>query len=89
MPDVVARSALARAFAAIRLPAGDPFAIAGLAIYAVFILTAVFADVIAPYDPTEILYSADYNLAADFAPGQEGHSLGTTSLGRDIFSQIV
>jgi len=55
----------------------------------VFILTAVFADVIAPFDPTEILYSAEYNLASDFTPGQEGHILGTTSLGRDIFSQIV
>lgn len=89
MPDVTQRSLIARAFAAIRLPMGDPFAIAGLLIYAVFILTAIFADVIAPYDPTEILYSADYNLASDFVPGQEGHILGTTSLGRDIFSQIV
>lgn len=89
MPDIVARNPVARAFAAIRLPAGDPFAIVGLAIYAVFVLTAVFADVIAPYDPTEILFSAAYDLASDFRPGQEGHILGTTSLGRDIFSQIV
>ena len=89
MPDIVARNPVARAFAAIRLPVGDPFAIVGLAIYAVFVLTAVFADVIAPYDPTEILFSAAYDLASDFRPGQEGHILGTTSLGRDIFSQIV
>jgi peptide/nickel transport system permease protein len=72
----------------IRLPS-DPFAVAGLVIYAVFILTALFADVIAPYDPSEILYSASFELAADFSPGEEGHILGTTSLGRDIFSQIV
>ena len=89
MPDIVARNPVARSFAAIRLPVGDPFAIVGLAIYAVFVLTAVFADVIAPYDPTEILFSAAYDLASDFRPGQEGHILGTTSLGRDIFSQIV
>ena len=89
MPDAVLRNPVARAFAAIRLPVGDPFAIVGLLIYAVFILTAVFADVIAPYEPTEILFSAEFNLASDFAPGQEGHILGTTSLGRDIFSQIV
>lgn len=89
MPDIVARNPVARCFAAIRLPVGDPFAIVGLAIYAVFVLTAVFADVIAPYDPTEILFSAAYDLASDFRPGQEGHILGTTSLGRDIFSQIV
>ena len=79
---------LARIGSKLRLP-DDPFAVAGLVIYAVFILTAIFADVIAPYDPTEILYSASYNLASDFVPGQEGHVLGTTSLGRDIFSQIV
>lgn len=73
----------------IRIPVSDPFAIAGLVIYAIFIITAIFADVIAPYDPTEILYSAEYNLASDLRPGEQGHILGTTSLGRDIFSQIV
>ena len=74
---------------AIRIPVSDPFAVAGLVIYAVFVLTAMFADVIAPYDPTEILYSASYDLASDLRPGEQGHILGTTSLGRDIFSQIV
>lgn len=79
---------LVRLLAALPLPR-DPFAVAGLLIYAVFVLTAIFADRIAPYDPTEILYTADYDLAADLAPGEQGHLLGTTSLGRDIFSQIV
>ena len=78
-----------RFFRALRLPINDPFAVFGLAIYAVFLLTAVFADQIAPYDPTEILYTPDYDLAADLRPGEEGFILGTTSLGRDIFSQIV
>ena len=78
-----------RMFAAMRLPTGDNFAVAGLLIYLVFVLTAIFAPVLAPFDPTEILYTADYELAADLLPGQEGHVLGTTSLGRDIFSQII
>jgi peptide/nickel transport system permease protein len=78
-----------RLFQTLKLPVNDPFAVAGLIIYAVFIVTAVFAKDIAPYDPTEILYTPSYDLAADLKPGQDGFILGTTSLGRDIFSQIV
>lgn len=94
MPDYVATAParpgrFRRFFSGIRLPLNDPFAIAGLIIYAVFLLTAIFAYQIAPYDPTEILYSESYDLAADLRPGEEGHILGTTSLGRDIFSQII
>jgi peptide/nickel transport system permease protein len=80
---------ITRFFHALRLPLNDPFAVAGLAIYAVFLLTAIFANYIAPYDPTEILYTPEYDLAADLRPGEDGFILGTTSLGRDIFSQIV
>lgn len=83
-PDLVRRF-----FRWLRLPVNDPFAVAGLAIYAIFIVTAIFADQIAPFDPTEILYTPEYDLAADLRPGEEGYLLGTTSLGRDIFSQIV
>lgn len=78
-----------RFFRWLRLPVNDPFAVVGLAIYAIFIVTAIFADQIAPFDPTEILYTPEYDLAADLRPGEEGYILGTTSLGRDIFSQIV
>lgn len=78
-----------RLFRALRLPTNDPFAVAGLAIYAVFLVAAIFADQIAPYDPTEILYTPAYDLAADLPPGKDGFIMGTTSLGRDIFSQIV
>lgn len=80
---------LRRTAGAMRLGSVDRFALAGMTIYAVFILTALFADAIAPYDPTEILYTSDFELASDLRPGGEGHILGTTSLGRDIFSQIV
>jgi peptide/nickel transport system permease protein len=80
---------LARFFRALKLPTNDPFAAAGLVIYLIFIVTAVFADNIATHDPTEILYTPSYDLAADLRPGQEGFLMGTTSLGRDIFSQLV
>ena len=97
MPDVTTAAmaperkpgALNRALGWLWPPKGDSFAIVGLFIYAVFVTTALFADVIATHDPTEIIYTADYNLASDLRPGEQGHLLGTTSLGRDIFSQIV
>ncbi len=83
------RGLIARVFQSLHLPLGDPFAIVGLAIYAVFILVAVFAGHLATHDPTEILYTASYDLAADRRPGEDGFILGTTSLGRDIYSQLV
>jgi peptide/nickel transport system permease protein len=93
MPELAATARsprlVARLFGALRLPLNDPFAVCGLLIYGIFLVTAIFADQIAPYDPTEILYTPEYDLAADLHPGEEGHLLGTTSLGRDIFSQIV
>lgn len=94
MPDATLSTsprfgAIGRLVRGLHLPLNDPFAIAGIAIYTVFILVAIFADQLAPYDPTEILYTADYDLAADRRPGEDGFILGTTSLGRDIFSQLV
>lgn len=95
MPEIASKAhpagpgVFTRFFRALRLPLNDPFAVFGLAVYAVFLVTAIFADQIAPYDPTEILYTPDYDLAADLRPGEDGFVLGTTSLGRDIFSQIV
>ena len=69
-------------------PLGDPFAAVGAAIYAAFLATALVADVIAPYDPLEILFLPDGGLASSAPVGWQ-HLLGTTNLGRDIFSQLV
>jgi len=66
----------------------NPSAFIGAAIYIVFLLVAIFADAIAPYDPTEILFKEDGGLAASLPPGAD-HWLGTTNLGRDVFSQLV
>lgn len=71
-----------------RLPKVDPYAAIGIAIYVVFILVALFADQIATHDPLEILFDEDGNLLSNVGPGA-GHVLGTTNLGRDIFSQLV
>ncbi|MGF1476115.1 MAG: ABC transporter permease [Geminicoccaceae bacterium] len=95
MPSAVASetlsgpSLLGRLFERLHLPTGDPFAIAGLVIYAVFILVAIFADQLATHDPTEILFTESYDLASDRRPGEDGFILGTTSLGRDIYSQLI
>ena len=78
-----------RIFRSLHLPFGDPFAIVGLVIYAIFILVAIFADQLATHDPIEILYTPDYDLAADRRPGEDGYILGTTGLGRDIYSQLI
>jgi len=71
-----------------RLPKVDPYAVIGIAIYLVFFVVAIFADQIATHDPLEILFDEDGNLLANVGPGA-GHVLGTTNLGRDIFSQLV
>jgi len=56
---------------------------AGLIILGVFILVAIFAPLIAPYDPTE------QNLDATLQAPSFQHLLGTTHIGEDVFSQIV
>lgn len=66
----------------------SPYAMVGLAIYAIFIGVGLTADLIAPYDPTAILFTPDHHLAASLAPSF-AHPLGTTNLGHDIFSQLL
>jgi peptide/nickel transport system permease protein len=54
----------------------------GFLLLGVFVVLAVFAPLIAPYDPT----STDF---LPTAPPSSDHLLGTTALGQDIFSQLV
>jgi len=67
---------------------GDPYFVAGIAIYGLFALVAAFADWIAPADPKDILFLPNGNLAAAMPPGRD-YLLGTTTSGCDIFSQLV
>ncbi len=60
-----------------------PLGAAGAALMLVMVVCAVFADVLATYDP--IATDAAHTLAA---PGAE-HWLGSDHLGRDIYSRIV
>jgi peptide/nickel transport system permease protein len=66
----------------------DPYAFIGVSIYLGFLLVAIFADRLASYEATEILFTADGTLASALPPSA-AHWLGTTNLGRDVFSQLV
>ncbi|MBI3515354.1 MAG: ABC transporter permease [Proteobacteria bacterium] len=70
------------------MPARDPFAFAGLTIYAAFVLVALFADLLASNPPLEIVFTKAGRLAANLPPSAE-FPLGTTNLGRDIYAQLV
>ncbi|MEU2914194.1 ABC transporter permease [Streptomyces massasporeus] len=61
----------------------NKLAVVGLAIIALLVLTALFAPLLAPFDPLK----QDLN-ATLRSPGGE-HLLGTDALGRDQFSRLV
>jgi peptide/nickel transport system permease protein len=68
---------------ALRHLLSDPLGRFGLALVLVILLTAVFADIIAPYNPAAIAVPdrlQDPSLA---------HLFGTDQLGRDVFSRVV
>jgi len=58
-------------------------AIIGLAIAVLFALTAIFAPLLAPYDPNQ------QELKEGFGPPRQEHLLGQDRLGRDILSRII
>ncbi|MBZ0310113.1 MAG: ABC transporter permease, partial [Anaerolineae bacterium] len=65
----------------------DRMALAGLIILIFFFLMALFAPLIATYDPIEVIQEDDVWLANE--KPSERFLLGTTNIGRDIFSQLV
>ena len=60
-----------------------PSAVIGLAIIALFVLLAIFAPFVAPYDPVATSWSAVRK-----APSS-AHWFGTDELGRDIMSRVI
>lgn len=61
----------------------NKLAMFGLAIIVLLVITAIFADLIAPYD-----FSTN-DLENQFASPSNEHFFGTDEFGRDIFSRIV
>lgn len=68
---------------AVRLRRLPPALQAGLALTLGWVLLAVFAPLIAPYDPNA------HNMAAILQPPGPGHWLGTDNFGRDVLSRII
>lgn len=58
-------------------------AVVGVVIVLIFVLMAIFADVIAPFDPYK------QNLAPSYSNPSSTHILGTDELGRDVFSRLL
>ncbi len=65
----------------------DRYALFGAVVYAIFMLIALFAPLLAPHDPHSILQENGVWLANE--PPSARFWLGTTNLGRDIFSQMI
>ena len=79
-PAMPNRSGLARAFS--RVSRNRAFFV-GLFLFAVIVIVALFAPLIATHDPHVI------NFAAKLAPPSAAHLLGTDELGRDLFSRVA
>lgn len=65
----------------------DKFVMIGSLIYIFFIIIAILAPLIAPYDPNEMIREGA-QFMFNKPPGPK-YLLGTTNMGRDIFSQLV
>ncbi|HXF64661.1 MAG TPA: nickel transporter permease [Caldilineaceae bacterium] len=61
----------------------EPATMAGLLLLAVFVLLAIFAPLLSPYDP---LFQ---NISASLTPPSREYLLGTDKLGRDILSRML
>jgi peptide/nickel transport system permease protein len=61
----------------------NPLATAGVVMVAVFVICAIFAPWLAPYDPANI------NLPARLIGPTSAHWFGTDELGRDILSRVT
>ena len=66
-----------------RLLRRDHLGLLGLFLVVIMVGSAIFADVIVPYDPTQIM------VGPRMAPPSWDHLMGTDHLGRDTFSRVV
>ena len=57
-------------------------ALAGLGVFGLFVVVAILAPVIAPYDPHALQFD-------QMLQPSRAHLLGTTGTGQDIFSQLL
>jgi peptide/nickel transport system permease protein len=60
----------------------------GVLVIALFAVLALFAPLIAPYGPFEVVYDANRAVVA-LSPPNSSNIFGTTNQGMDVFSQLV
>jgi ABC-type dipeptide/oligopeptide/nickel transport system permease subunit len=60
-----------------------------MAIIGLFVLFAIFAPLLAPYDPTRIALPQKLTPPVIFQGGNPAYLLGTDNLGRDILSRLI
>jgi peptide/nickel transport system permease protein len=80
-----AQSGLSNALRSVKTSAllRSPLTVLGLAIILMFVLSAVFAPLLAPMNPTQQI------LSQRLKPPSAGHWLGMDQLGRDVFSRLL
>jgi peptide/nickel transport system permease protein len=59
------------------------------AIIALFVIFAVLAPLLSPYDPTQIQLTQKLKPPTFMAGGSTAHLLGTDNLGRDVLSRVI
>lgn len=88
IPELAGDQSLSIGRAAWRRFRSNPSAIAGAVIIALFVLVALFAPLLTPYQPGAAQWSDQVTL--DHVPGpSEGHLLGLDRFGSDLFTQLV
>ena len=70
-------------FSLLRKLLTDPMGLIGFILVSVFFLVAIFADLLAPYDPNAI------NILTKLQGPSSAHWLGTDQLGRDTLSRLI
>ena len=63
--------------------ASDPLGLMGLVLVTLTVISALFAGLIAPYDPIQL------NIMDRLQGPSASHLLGTDQLGRDLFSRVL
>jgi peptide/nickel transport system permease protein len=80
---VAQRPAASPWLAARRRFARSPSGLAGATVLLILLLAAIFAGVVAPYDPVK----QDFRVERE--PPSLAHPMGTDELGRDVFSRVI
>ena len=79
----VTSAAAPRGAGILRQIARDPMGLLGLTLATLLVVTGLFADWLAPYDPIAI------DVRNRFAGPSWAHPLGTDNLGRDLLSRVI